>query len=316
MGTRPDIQGARGIVAVSTTRRAIVKTLINAAPLLPTALILFLSTITISGQQAAADWAQLSARLTQMMSSGDPEIKRTALGEIRNLESEQASRIAVKGLSDSNELVRATAAAAVVYLPRGEAGRLLAPLLRDKSPFVRREAGYALSVVKDETSADAIWQAFQKEKDLEVRSALVIALGGIGTSAAVGYLNSILQLPRREENEFIRRSAARSIGQNAETIRAGSSALIRDKQYSGEHLRSLDLTTISPALAAGAIKLRSILNDNSASADVRREAAYALGAIGDVSARPILEANANSTDPFIAANSKNALTRLAGIKPL
>jgi HEAT repeat protein len=251
-----------------------------------------------------------------MIASADPEVKRTALGEIRNFESEDASRIAVPALTDREEMVRATAAAAVVFLAPAEAAQLLVPLLNDKSPFVRRETAYALARVGYASTAEPVWQAFQKEKDLEVRSALTIALGGIGTLRSVEHLTAILRIPKREENEFIRRSAARSIGQAAEVAREKGGGNIADDRFTSEQFSTMDYSTPFPALASAASLLRNILRDTSDSADVRREAAFALGAVGDSSARPILESTAGSADPFIAANSKAALAKLDLIKPL
>jgi HEAT repeat protein len=77
------------------------------------------------------------------------EIKRDGLFRLRNFQSAEASRQAVPGLQDSDEIVRATAAFAVIYLPAGEAFNALAPNLRDKSELVRRETAYALGKVQN-----------------------------------------------------------------------------------------------------------------------------------------------------------------------
>ena len=274
--------------------------------------------IPIPAQTSDADWPHVSAKLTQMLRSADSEIKRSALGEIRNLESEDASRIAVPALKDRDEMVRATAAAAVVFLPAAEAAQLLVPLLNDRAPFVRREAAYALARVGHTSAAEPVWQAFQKEKDLEVRSALAIALGGIGTVRAVEHLTAILRIPKREENDFIRRSAARSIGQAAAAARekAGGNAAPSENRFTPEQFLAMDYSAAFPTFASAASLLRNVLRDTSDSADVRRESAFALGEIGDVSARPILQSTAGSADPFLAANSKAALAKLDLIKPL
>ncbi len=272
--------------------------------------------VPIAAQTSDADWPQVSSRLTQMIASSDPEVKRTALGEIRNLEAEHSSRLAVPALADRDEMVRATAAGAIVFLPPAEASQLLIPLLNDKAPFVRREAAYALARVGHPAAADPVWQAFQKEKDIEVRSTLTIALGGIGTLRSVEHLTAILRIPKRAENEFIRRSAARSIGQAAAVARESGGGNIFADRFTAEQFSTIDYAAAFPTFASAASLLRNILRDTSDSADVRREAALALGAIGDTSARPILESTAGSTDPFVAANSKAALAKLDLIKPL
>src|SRR5437868_3852812 len=55
-------------------------------------------------------YAQNFESLVNRIHSGDVEQKREALFQIRNLRSEEASRIAVPALKDRNEMVRATAA--------------------------------------------------------------------------------------------------------------------------------------------------------------------------------------------------------------
>ena len=73
------------------------------------------------------------------LASGNTELKRNALFQIKNLHTEIASRLAIPALSDADELVRATATTAVIFLPKAEAVQILLPLLNDKAPFVRSE---------------------------------------------------------------------------------------------------------------------------------------------------------------------------------
>src|SRR5438128_1654275 len=70
--------------------------------------------------------------LAEAVRSGTTEVKRSALLEIRNLKSAEASRLAIPALRDSDEIVRATAAFSVIYLPKDEAFTVLLPLLQDK----------------------------------------------------------------------------------------------------------------------------------------------------------------------------------------
>src|SRR6185369_1695644 len=86
--------------------------------------------------------AQDLAALAEKLRSGNTEDKREALFQIRNLRTEDASRIAVPALEDKYPIVRATAASSVLFLPKAEAAAALLPLLHDKDEFVRREGAY------------------------------------------------------------------------------------------------------------------------------------------------------------------------------
>src|SRR2546423_12105233 len=88
--------------------------------------------------------AQNLESLSIQIRSGNVEQKREALFQIRNLRTQEASRTAIPALKDRNEMVRATAATSVVFLPKLDATAVLFPLLADKAPFVRREAAYAM----------------------------------------------------------------------------------------------------------------------------------------------------------------------------
>src|ERR1700694_5335499 len=74
---------------------------------------------------AGNSFSQDLDRLSKAIRSGSVEQKRNALYEIRNLQTESASRIAIPALSDPEAIVRATAAASIAFLPETEAAILL-----------------------------------------------------------------------------------------------------------------------------------------------------------------------------------------------
>jgi HEAT repeat protein len=92
----------------------------------------------------------------------------------------------------------------------------LLPLLGDKAELVRREAAYALGAVGSPAAVNPLLQILERDKVLEVRGAAAVALGQIGDVSAVPALMRILRNRPREREEFIRRSAAKSIGQIAQ----------------------------------------------------------------------------------------------------
>ena len=234
--------------------------------------------------------------LADKIKNGKVEEKRDALFQIRNLESAEASRVAIPALRDSSEIVRATAAFSVIFLPKEEAAQALLPLLQDKYELVRREAVYALGKVRNPSTVRSLIEILQKDKILEVRNACAIALGEIGDPGAVDALTQILKKAPAEKEEFLRRSAARSIGQIALNLQIGEKP---------------SLVETFPSFQSAVVVLIETLQNGRESQDVKREAAFALGAIRDKSAIPILQANVNNKDYYLSEICKEALRKIS-----
>jgi HEAT repeat protein len=174
---------------------------------------------------------------------------------------------------------------AIRSLPPAEATSLLIPLLPDKLEFVRREAAYALGETHSRTAVTSLIGLLTSDKDAGVRGAAAVALGEIGDESAVQPLSQVLagrtekkKKAKTGDNQFAMRAAARSLGQIKS--RSGVDVLIA-------------------TLANDAI-------DN----DVRREAATALGLIGDSSAGPALQAALAASDPYLREAAREALRLL------
>jgi len=255
----------------------------------------------------------LASRLQAHIERGSSEVKRTALSEIRNLRSPAASRIALPALRDKSELVRATAAGSVIFLPAKEAANALLPLLSDRTEFVRREAAYALGDVGHPSATAPLVRVLQTDKIFEVRTAAANALGKIGDMSAVGALAAILRSRPREENEFLRRSAARSIGQIAQIKDGSDRTVVTPQNFLPDKFKKLDPEggSANPTGFTGTVDvLIAVLRSNAESDDTRREAAFALGAIGDVKAVPALQTFMSSGDPYLAEICREALLKI------
>jgi HEAT repeat protein len=263
-------------------------------------------------------FAQNYDALAEAINRGNAEQKREALRVIHNLESETASRVAVPALRDSSEIVRATAAFSVIFLPSAEAYAALLPLLNDKKELVRREAAYALGKVRNPNAVAPLLRVFQKDKIAEVRNAAIIALGEIGDTSPIGSLTQILRRkPKKEDegDEFLRRAAARSVGQIAQIIQTGKTEVITPQILSAqtgnvETTRFQKLVEQFPIFRPAIAVLTGVLQNSSESEDVKREAAFALGAIGDAAAIPVLQANLNDQDYYLAQISREALRKI------
>lgn len=261
------------------------------------------------------DWPKDDASLSRMVTAGSIEAKRDALFEIRNRESSAASRIAIPALNDRNNIVRATAAASVIFLPKDEAASLLLPLLSDKSPFVRREAAYALGKVGSSSATQAIVLLMRRDKDFEVKTAAAVALGEAGDPSALAPLIDVLKKKPKESEEFLRRSASRSIGQIAQINRTGKRLVTTPHSFLPEKFKESNtpsaempsqlVSVFRPAIAV----LSSVLQSAEESDDTRREAAFSLGAIGDPAAFSALESSLGSPDYYLAEIAREAILK-------
>jgi HEAT repeat protein len=270
--------------------------------------------------QTQFDWLTEKTHLEQRIKSGDTEQKRDALFQIRNFGTEEASRIAIPALTDKSEIVRATAAFSVIFLPKDEASNVLLPLLKDKKELVRREAAYALGKVGNPNALNPLVQVLQKDKITDVKNAAIVALGEIGDAAAIDALTRILQNKPKKENppdEFLRRSAAHSIGQIAQIIQTNKTVtstpenLLPDKFNLIEKPKYPNLVKTFPVFRAAIDFLIQTLQNPRELDDVKRETAFALGAIGDEAAKNVLQANLNAEDYYLIQISKEALRKIS-----
>ena len=280
----------------------------------------FVILLCLSGVFAQNVFAQNEVELyfIEKISNGNTEEKRDALFKLRNFETEKASRIALPALRDDAEIVRATAAFSVIFLPPDEAAQSLLPLLKDKSELVRREAAYALGKVQNPNTINALAQILQNDKVLEVRGAAAVALGEIGNASAVDELLKILQKKQKDEEEFLRRSAARSIGQIARIIQTNEVQVITPESFLPDRFDQIkkpkytNLTEKFPIFRSANNLLIQILQNPRAFESVKREAAFALGEIGDVSSIPVLQANINAKDYYLAEIAQESLRKISG----
>lgn len=248
--------------------------------------------------------------------NGTVEEKRDILFQIRNIKTEQASRLAIPALNDSSEIVRATATNSVLFLSSDEAVQLLLPLLQDKSIFVRRETAYALGKTRDPQATNSLLQILQNDKEFEVKTAVVIALGEIGDISAVDDLTKILQLKPKGKDDFFRRSAARSIGQIAhfqqfrEYPKSFFGKVYEMNSQEVFQANFENLIKTFPVFQKSNEVLISILQNRKESDDTKRESAFALGEIADESSIQILQQNSSSEDIYLAEISQDSLIKI------
>jgi HEAT repeat protein len=232
------------------------------------------STSSATQQLAEAKRAEI-ARYTSMLQSGDEEERREAalmLGAMRDPATIGGLRAAV---DDKSERVRAAALAGLGQLQEPSLAPLIATYLtKDKSPFVRKAAAYALGQLATNVATPAL-VAGLRDKDMEVRGAAAVALANMPDATAIAPL--ILALT--DKSAFVRAHAAAALGVNG---RAAAQTV--------------------PNL----IKILKTDEDNEA----RRQAATALGRIGEPSALPALERAEQSSDPYLSQAAREAVSQI------
>ncbi len=276
------------------------------------ALLFFLSTFAGLSAQTQDELQVFSDRLQ----FGEIEVKRNTLRDLRNIESESASRAAIPALRDISEVVRATAAGSVIFLPREEAVQVLLPLLDDKSVFVRREAAYALGKVGSNSAVRKLIVNLSGDREMEVKTACAVALGEIGDVSAVPELTDIVSKKQKDGTDFLRRAAARSIGKIAQFIQHQTPTSTTPESFLPEKYKRIGkpkypvLTEAIPVFGNANLVLSRVIESKKETNDLIREAAFALGEIGDKSAIPVLQPLLRSSDYYLAEICEEALRKV------
>jgi cyclophilin family peptidyl-prolyl cis-trans isomerase len=254
-----------------------------------------------------------------------------ALEEILRLEDRRAPVAALaKFAAQKNAAVQRRAVIALGRLQNPEAGPLLTPILETADATTRAEAAFALGQLAQSQATTLLLRRLAKEKDLEVRMALIEAVSKIANDSAlaavsnqlVGWLNDQIPIVRAEAALAAGRLAQRGL-QKMEW-KAPLAHLLQDTDeearwcaaYALMRLHSGDQTPPDSAIAQ---KLITALGDRSAR--VRMQAARALGVMKATAAlEPLTAAGKKDADWRVRVNAAaalgnfdfpNLLTRLA-----
>jgi HEAT repeat protein len=223
-----------------------------------------------SRQEAvASEIALLAGRLK----SSDEEERRDAALKLASMDEAAAAPALTDALEDSSEKVRSVAATGLASLgDPASIQPLTARLAKEKkSPFMRKTIAYALGQFKSQQATPTL-VALLKDKEAEVRGAAAVALGEYEDAAAVGPLTAALT----DKSDFVRAYSANALGVN----RRAAAGAVREL-----------------------IRLLARDKDN----EVRRQAAIALGRIGDPSSTPALHQAALDEDPYLSQAAREAI---------
>jgi HEAT repeat protein len=219
------------------------------------------------------------AHLAAQLKSGNTEERREAVMRLSRLEGQTAASALISALADSSPSVRAHVLAALGE--RSETSAVpfvVSRLTSDKDPFVRKAAAYALARFLGSERTSALIGAL-KDKDLEVRGAAAVSLGAHPDASAVPALAVALF----DKSDFVRAQTARALGVNG---RAAAPTV--------------------PAL------INLLLSDPDR--EVKRQAATALGLIGDRSALPALERARDDSDSYLAGAARDSIRMIERTK--
>lgn len=278
--------------------------------LAPTLFLVALSFFSVPASAQIDD-----SEATRVLAKGTLEQKRDLLASIRSAGDKRLAELAILAFADKNAVVRASAIEAARHARSSVLIPALKPLLKDGSLIVRKEAAEALGNSDDSDAQPLLIERLPREKDREVRAAIIGALGRVGSVDDFPRLFTYLRKNPSESNEFERAMAARSMGQIArrfqglrvaDTIPSSFNIIspITDMSFDSTFQAMTDFATYETQIIA-------MLESEKESMDVRRECAFLLGEAGGFRSVSILKSLVEDEDTYLARIAHEALVRLS-----
>jgi HEAT repeat protein len=235
------------------------------------------------------------------------DIRFQAVIAVARLAPAEAFEHLERAADDPDPEVRANALAALADTAGERAAPVMRSRLDDDEPEVRIEAALALAELGDRAATPVLLEALD---DADAAPQAVRALGLLRDPAAVTVLTALCG--RMLVAAPIRAAAAAALC--ALDDPTGARELDRWLGSRRREPRALAIALCGELrLAAAVDRLVAILSDPRH--PDRDAAARALGAIGDLGARPALERAAGDPDPDLAADARAALELLQGATP-
>ncbi len=251
--------------------------------------------------------AELVTALLQAVDDENAKVRLEAIyatGVIAKapLTAEQSQRLA-KALDHYDPAVRQGAARVIARLKVREAGDALIKAVNDSKPEVRYAAMRALGAIRESRAAAALFKERLQDKDPYIRRAASEGLGRAGDAASIETLERNVTI---DDSPMVRLAAAfalQKLGRNyaARLVDLTSAkVLVQAQEYFVE---------LGPSIAP------AILPRVQEPDPVLREALInVLGAIGDESMLPALQAASQDGNPSVAAAAKRAVARIQAPK--
>lgn len=271
------------------------------------------------------------------LSDHDASVREEAAARLANWEQPDTVEALARALTDEAEPVRRAAAHSLAELKHAESGHLLLPVLAATTDgFTCASILRALRELRLPASCELALK-LSSAHEAAVRLEAVAVLGWLKLPPALPLLADVVL---RDEDPEVRRAAAGALGYaEGDAALHALAAALRDSAWP---VREEAATTLGKLKLQGALEaLIASLSDDywqvrqkaaralgrlkqpravsplielalgHSSANLRKEAAIALGEIGDPSARPALEAASEDHDPDVRKLARLALVQLA-----
>lgn len=155
------------------------------------ALVYALTNDSDAGVREMAAWALAGARqrpavagaISKAMKDKEPRVRKTAVWAAGSIGDEASVADLTVALGDADDHTRSMAAWSIGSISPEKAPAALVNLLKDSDKDVRQNAAWALYTIEDESTAEALMAAFEKEQDADVRQSELRALASMGDKA-------------------------------------------------------------------------------------------------------------------------------------
>ena len=246
------------------------------------------------------------------------------------LSAEQQAKL-VKALDHYDPAIRSGAARVIARQKFAGTGDALIKAVNDSQAEVRYAAMRALGAIRDERAVGALTEQLAYYKKGEGAWAALDALAHLAAPASVPLFRERLQ----DKDPYIRRAAAEGLGRTGDAsaadlleqrVNADDSAMVRaactfalqklGRNYAGRLVDMMSSSKLIPQVEEYLVELGapmvSVMTPHLQESDpaIREAVANVLGAIGDASSVPTLEAAAKDADASVAAAAKRALARI------
>lgn len=279
--------------------------------------------------------AELVSALLQAIDDENAKVRLEAIYAVgvvgrSPLTADQIGRL-TKALDHYDPAIRAGAARVIARVKVRETADALIKAVNDSQADVRYSAMRALGAIGDQRAITALTEQFTYYKKGEGAWSALEALARLGPAASVPLFRERMN----DKDAFIRRAAIEGLGRAADAESADAlervagtdeSPMVRlaaifSLQKLGRNFaaRIVDLMSSEKVIAQAQEYLVELGPSMAPTllprlqepdANVREAVADVLGAIGDASAVPALEAATKDRDPSVASAAKRALARL------
>jgi HEAT repeat protein len=207
---------------------------------------------------------------TKLLSHDDMGIRTAACRACGNLRDASSAPALGKTLADREDQVRRAATLALIDIGGKAAGGVFASCITHKMTAVRREAAWGLGTIKYRDGTPALGKGL-KDKDETVRVICAWALGRLGDKEC----GPLLCGAASDKSPAVRTEIAKALSR-ADTP-AGRNVLVRMLTDESDSVRARAARSIGELKHPAVPQLITALNDYEAAANVRENAAFALG---------------------------------------